>query len=105
MKITLIILGIIIACFFIFVAHINGIIRGLKIMSTRSVKTSDLEKKLIRQFFKDDKDVDAFFYSKYMKDEMAKNNAILKQKAAEIRKEEIKPTKKAKKNVRAKKSK
>ena len=105
MKITLIILGILFACFFIFISYVNGLIRGLKIMSTRSVKTSDLENKLIRQFFNDNKDVDAFFYSKYMKEEMARNNAILKQKAAESRKPKKQPTKKAKKNVRSKKSK
>lgn len=78
-KIILIISSIFLWFFFIFVSYANGVIKGLKIMSTRNIKTSELEKKLIKQWFKKDDDMDPFFYSLYMKDEMAKNTDAIKQ--------------------------
>lgn len=72
LKITIIILSIILFFIVIAVAFANGLIRGLKIMSTRNLKTSKIEKDVIKKVFKDDPKVDPFFYSLYIKDEIEK---------------------------------
>lgn len=76
----LVIIGIILLVFFLLVtAFANGFIRGVKMMSTRNMEKSPLEEKILKQYFKQNEDVDPFFYSKYMQDEIEKNNKALKE--------------------------
>lgn len=79
-KILLITGAILLCFFFIATSFANGFIRGVKLMSTRNIKKSPLEARILKSFFKQNKDVDPFFYSLYIKDAMDKNTEALKAK-------------------------
>ena len=72
-------------------------------MSIKNFPTLEIEKKLIAKIFKDDPNVDPFFYSLYIKQEMkrqldAKKKEIVKSKTKSKAKPKVKS--KAKKNVK-----
>ena len=79
-KILLITAGILLVFFFIVTSFATGFLRGIKLLSTRNVETSPLEVRLLKQYFKQNKDIDPFFYSLYMKDTMKQNTEALKVK-------------------------
>ena len=77
-KIILSIIAILLIFFFIVTSFASGFVRGLKLMSIRNIKQSPLEEKLLKQFFKQNQDVDPFFYSLYMKDVIKENTDEIK---------------------------
>jgi hypothetical protein len=77
-KIILSIIAILLIFFFIVTSFASGFVRGLKLMSIRNIKQSPLEEKLLKQFFKQNQDVDPFFYSLYMKDVIKENTDVIK---------------------------
>lgn len=77
-KIILSIIAVLLIFFFIVTSFASGFVRGLKLMSIRNVKQSPLEEKLLKQFFKQNQDVDPFFYSLYMKDVIKENTDVIK---------------------------
>ena len=77
-KITLSIIAVLLIFFFIVTSFASGFVRGLKLMSIRNIKQSPLEEKLLKQFFKQNQDVDPFFYSLYMKDVIKENTDVIK---------------------------
>ena len=82
-KILLITGAILLSFFFIVTSFASGFVRGIKLMSTRNIKKSPLEERLLKQFFKQNENVDPFFYSLYIKDAMDKNTGALKAKHQE----------------------
>ena len=82
-KILLITGAILLVFFFIATSFANGFIRGIKLMSTRNIKKSTLEARILKSFFKQNDDVDPFFYSLYLKDAMNENTESLKAKHKE----------------------
>tara|TARA_R110000824_G_scaffold147513_1_gene316974 strand:- start:4057 stop:4491 length:435 start_codon:yes stop_codon:yes gene_type:complete len=78
-NILIIISIILLVFFFIVTAFANGFIRGVKTMSIRNIEKSPLEEKILKQYFKQNEDVDPFFYSKYIQEEIVKNNKALKE--------------------------
>ena len=90
LKIILIIIGFIFFCFFIAVSYANGLVRGLKLMSTKNLEKSNLEKKLIKNLFQSDSEIDPFFQSVYVKEQIALNTELIKTK---IKSESKKSTK------------
>ena len=82
-KILLITGAILLVFFFIATSFANGFIRGIKLMSTRNIKKSTLEARILKSFFKQNDDVDPFFYSLYLKDAMNENTELLKAKHKE----------------------
>ena len=77
-KIILSIIAVLLIFFFIVTSFASGFVRGLKLMSIRNIKQSPLEQKLLKQFFKQNQDVDPFFYSLYMKDVIKENTDVIK---------------------------
>lgn len=77
-KIILSIIAVLLIFFFIVTSFASGFVRGLKLMSIRNIKQSPLEEKLLKQFFKQNQDVDPFFYSLYMKDVIKENTDVIK---------------------------
>ena len=77
-KIILSIIAVLLIFFFIVTSFASGFVRGLKLMSIRNIKQSPLEEKLLKQFFKQNQDVDPFFYSLYMKDVIKENTDEIK---------------------------
>jgi hypothetical protein len=82
-KILLITGAILLVFFFIATSFANGFIRGIKLMSTRNIKKSTLEARILKSFFKQNDNVDPFFYSLYLKDAMNENTELLKAKHKE----------------------
>lgn len=77
-KIILSIIAVLLIFFFIVTSFASGFVRGLKLMSIRNVKQSPLEQKLLKQFFKQNQDVDPFLYSLYMKDAIKEKTDVIK---------------------------
>ena len=90
-KILLITGAILLSFFFIVTSFASGFVRGIKLMSTRNIKKSPLEERLLKQYFKQNENVDPFFYSLYIKDAMDKNTEALKAKHQEQVKKKTQP--------------
>tara|TARA_R100001244_G_scaffold19724_3_gene20548 strand:+ start:938 stop:1270 length:333 start_codon:yes stop_codon:yes gene_type:complete len=104
LKIIIIILSIIFFVFIIAVCFSAGLMRGLKIMSVRDLKRSAFETVVVQKVFKDDPNVDPFFYSLYLKDKRKeeadafKKEVVRLQKEIAVNKTLSKPQKKKKSN-------
>lgn len=90
-KILLITGAILLSFFFIVTSFASGFVRGIKLMSTRNIKKSPLEERLLKQYFKQNENVDPFFYSLYIKDAMNENTEALKAKHQEQVKKKTQP--------------
>lgn len=95
LKIILIILGFIFFCFFIAVSYANGLVRGLKLMSKKNLETSSFEKKLIKNLFQSNEEINPFYQSLYAKEQIEKKTESIKTK---IKSEAKKSTKKKNSN-------
>ena len=96
LKILLITIAVVGVVLFLFGAYASGITRGLKLMTIKGIKQSELEKKLLHAYFETNKEIDPFFYSLYIKEEMEKNHAVVKKDIKKIKSK----TKKTKKSVK-----
>jgi hypothetical protein len=90
----LITLAIIAICFFIVVSYANGLMRGIKLLSTRGIKKTHLEKLILEKTFNEKSNVDPFFMSFYVREEMEKKTAEHKKKVTALKKISKKPRKK-----------
>ena len=94
----LITIAIIAFCFFVVVAYANGLIRGIKLLSTRGIKKTHLEKLILEKTFNEKSSVDPFFMSFYVREEMEKKTEEHKKKVAALKKISRKPKTKTKKS-------
>ncbi len=103
LKIILIILGFIFFCFFIAVSYANGLVRGFKLMSKKNVETSSFEKKLIKNMFQSNEEINPYYQSLYAKEEIEKKTDSIKTKIKSKAIEKVKKSTKNKKSNGAKK--
>lgn len=100
LKIILVIIGFIFFCFFIAVSYANGLVRGLKLMSKKNIETSSFEKKLIKNLFQSNQEINPFYHSLYAKEQIEKKTNSIKTKI----KAKVEEKEKAKKSTKKKKS-
>ena len=99
LKIIFSIIALIIIGFLLVVSYANGVIRGLKLMSRKDVKRTNLEKVIIKKVFQTDANVDPFIYSLYVQHEIDTNNEYFKKKIISDR--EVEETAKLNKKKKA----
>ena len=69
------------------VAYAGGLMRGLKIMSIKDMKRTNFENSVCAKVFNGDPNVDAFFYSVYLKDKRKEETDTWKKEVVRLRKQ------------------
>ena len=87
LKITLYVLLIIVLLFMFAIFFAAGLMRGLKIMSTKELKRSSFEDNIVKKVFEGNDNIDPFFYSIYLKEKRQQESDAWKHEVRTLKKQ------------------